>query len=504
MNKYIGFTLGILFLISADVSAQNEIDALRYSQFSNGATARSIALGGTGGSFGGDFSSLSINPAGIGVYRNSEVMFTPTLRINNLQSTYLGNKEYDERAKLGVSNYGVVFTKAAKGTNYERSDWKAVSFGLGYNRLADFNYSGNYSGSNSASSLTDIFSADAIASGITQNMVPPFGYLAYESYLLDDNLESIARNNILNNNGSLRQSKDWRSKGGIDEWTISLGGNYKEKLMLGATIGILSYKFDKNSTFKELDETGDLDNDFNDFSYNEYLSTIGYGVNIKLGAIYVINDQFRVGAAVHTPTWNAMNDLSDYSIVSNTENLKFDTGQPSSNPETGVQPDYQYEYNYSMRTPWRGILSATAFLGKNGFITADYEFVDYSSMKYTFDAPDRAYENSVNKSIKNTFTTAHNIRLGVEGRMDNFMGRIGFAYHTSPFQRAADFGGERIDFSAGLGARFGAFFMDLAYMHSMVNTTEYAYPLASSAITAPAADLKYGNNFIALTLGLKF
>mgnify|MGYP001547934045 CR=1 FL=1 len=115
MLKYTGILLASGLLLSVAARAQNETDALRYGELSTGATARSISLGGTGGSFGGDFSSLSINPAGLGVYRSSEVMITPTLRLNNARSTYFKNDTKDNNARMGISNFGVVFSTAKKG-----------------------------------------------------------------------------------------------------------------------------------------------------------------------------------------------------------------------------------------------------------------------------------------------------------------------------------------------------------------------------------------------------
>src|SRR5690554_4775011 len=140
-HKLLGFLL-ISALATQTSFAQNEIDALRYGQISSGATARSIGLGGAAGSFGGDFSSLSTNPAGIGVYRSSELMITPTLRFNKVNGTYFNNKESEDHAKMTLNNFGVVFTNAAKGENYSNRNWKAVSFGIGYNRVADFNHQG--------------------------------------------------------------------------------------------------------------------------------------------------------------------------------------------------------------------------------------------------------------------------------------------------------------------------------------------------------------------------
>lgn len=513
MNKYLNLimTAGVLF--PAIASAQNELDALRYGQVNGAATARSLSLGGAGGSYGADFSSMSINPAGIGVYRNSEIMVTPVLRINNIKGTYLGSTASDDRTRLNLSNFGVVFTKAAKGNEYESSGWKAFSVGIGFNRIADFTGRGYYAGNNSLSSITEEFAADAKYNGVSDQLVPPYGYLGYNGYVLDDNKESIPYNNIISRGGSVNQSKTWNTKGGINEWNLSLGGNYMEKLMLGASLALTSYKYDRSTNFTERDATGNSNNDFDYLSYNEYLSTTGIGFNAKLGAIYVINDIVRVGAAFHTPTWIAFTDVSSYDMTTNTEGYKATLPGTDKGPVTVTQPSSDYQFDYSLRTPWRAVLSATAFMGKYGFVTADYEYAAYSSMKYSFsDNSFNDYKQALNQAIKDTYRGTHNFRVGVEGRLSNYMGRLGFAYYTSPFKQSDIFDGQRMDLSAGIGARFGGFFVDLAYVHIMQKQSEYGYPvlmqdnaaLGVRKIPVGLANLDYGNNMVALTLGFKF
>ncbi|WP_118973945.1 OmpP1/FadL family transporter [Taibaiella koreensis] len=513
MNRYFNLILAAGILLPAMAVAQNELDALRYGQVTGAGTARALSLGGAGGSYGADFSSLSINPAGIGQYRSSEIMITPVLRLNNIKGTYLGSANNDDRTRLNLSNFGVVFTKAAKGREYESSGWKSFSVGLGFNRIADFTANGYYAGNNSLSSITEEFAADAKYNGVSDQLAPPFGFLGYEGYVLDANHESIPYNNIISKGGSVNQSKSWNSKGGINEWNLSLGGNYMEKLLLGASVALTSYKYDRNTNYTEKDATGNPNNDFDFLSYNELLTTTGIGFNAKLGAIYVINDVIRVGAAFHTPTWIAFTDLSDYDITTNTEGYKASLGGSDTDPVSRKQPASQYQFDYSLRTPWRAVLSATALMGKYGFITADYEYAAYNAMRYNFrENSFNDYENALNQTIKDTYRGTHNFRVGVEGKLSNFMGRLGFAYYSSPFRQSDIFDGQRMDFSAGVGARFGGFFVDLAYVRIMQKQSEYGYPLLMQdnadlnirKIPVPLADLKYGNNLIALTLGFKF
>ena len=73
------------------VSAQTAVDALRYSRTIAGGTARYMALNGAFGAVGGDFTVLSTNPAGIGIYRSSEFTITPSIFTGGTQSTFMGN-----------------------------------------------------------------------------------------------------------------------------------------------------------------------------------------------------------------------------------------------------------------------------------------------------------------------------------------------------------------------------------------------------------------------------
>src|SRR5690606_36957939 len=258
-----------------------------------------------------------------------------------------------------LNNFGLVFTTAATGKAYQNSKWKAFSFGIGYNRLADFHEEVRYSGSNDASSITDIMAEDALLNGVGQNIIPPLGFFGYQGFLLYDDLGSIPRATILDQGGSINQTKSWTSGGGINEWNISLCGNYNEKLMVGVGVNLLNYKYNRSLNFYEADATGNTNNDFDHLSYNEYLSTTGLGVNIKLGAIYLATEQIRLGAALHTPTWSAYSDIMDYDLTTHTERLKANSGQANTDPFTLVQPEAAYQFDYSLRTPWRGILSAT-------------------------------------------------------------------------------------------------------------------------------------------------
>ncbi|MBK8146132.1 MAG: hypothetical protein IPK62_14665 [Bacteroidetes bacterium] len=70
----------LLLIYTLQSNAQDEFDAIRYGYTNYGGSARSASISNAMGSVGGDFTSLSINPASIGVYRRGELSFTPLLQ----------------------------------------------------------------------------------------------------------------------------------------------------------------------------------------------------------------------------------------------------------------------------------------------------------------------------------------------------------------------------------------------------------------------------------------
>lgn len=495
-----------LTAVTTPVLAQDETDALRYSYLSPQGTARSIGFGSALGSVGGDFSSLSVNPAGIGIYRRGEITFSPSLHMNGTQSSFLGTEMDDNVTRFNISNFGLVVTSAAKGRRYERSKWKSGSFAIGFNRMADFNRSYTYGGYTTASSGSERYKIDANRNYDyfldTENLPSgSLGYLGYNSYLLDTfqgNFETI-----VDYTKGLNQRRNVKEKGGMSEMLLSFGGNYEEKLMLGATIGIPIVRYIRDVTYYEQDANNAIP-DFTDFTFSERLRTTGAGVNLKLGAIYKPSEIVRFGAAIHTPSWLRLHDDYQSGITANTY----------AGINTATTPESQFDY--SLTTPWRGILSGTVMMGRYGFFTVDYEYVNYRSMRYNFNTSDNEFyfgngafseqERTVNDAIKNTYKAASNVRAGLEFRLEDFMIRAGAGYYGSPYKDNHGANADRLDLSGGVGFRGKHAFIDLAFLHSSYETPEqpYTLPYETVVVDVPYARIKNSMNNIVLTMGVKF
>ncbi len=493
-------------ILTQQVFAQDASDALRYSRLSTQGTARSIGFGSALGSIGGDFSSLSVNPAGIGIYRSSEFMFTPAIKINGVDGTYLNTTTSDNGTRFSFNNVGVVFNSSPKGKRYQRSKWKSTSFAIGINRVADFNRNYTYNGTNrdtnTASSFTEKMAYNANTYPEDLDYPNSLASIGYNAFLIDT-FNGLYQTIVPWYTG-INQRRIVKERGGITDIVFSFGGNLMEKLMLGATVGLPALTYRRDVTYEERDASTDPNNYFDNFSFNERLTTTGLGINVKLGFIYKPTDNFRVGAAFHTPTYFGLTDVQNRSITANTEGFRNALGFQGTTTvlQSGVDiPENTYEYG--LTTPWKGVISASGILGKYGFITADYEYVNYSSMRYKFPGYAGAAAD-INNYIKNNFKGVSNVRIGAEGRFNMIMVRLGFGYYGSPYKNSSYDKANRIDMSAGIGFRADKWFADLGFVNSTYNEQEQPYTLDEVNVQVPKATLKNSLNTMALTLGWKF
>lgn len=492
-------------------SAQSLSEAYNLSNLTVQGTARSMGFGGALGSVGGDFSSISVNPAGLGVYRSSEISFTPSLKLNGSSTDFQGNTTSDNLTHVTVNNFGLVFTNAPRGRRYERRNWKAVSFALGMNRVADFNHTYNYSGNNNTSSATQAMEANANKYG--DSTVGTLGNLGYQANLITGAPGSFQ--SIVPFKGGIQQMNSVQETGGINEYLLALGGNYKEKLLLGISIGIPSMYYMRNSSYSESvlsSNTAANPENFQQFNYTQANTISGAGINVKIGAIYKITDFLRIGAAFHSPTYYSLFDNTDYELQSTAGGATHDISTYNGDVPTN-------QFNYHFTTPFKGVLSATFILKNLGFITADYEYVNYSTMQYQYPGG-YDYSNgmsfqqeatAMNDSIKNNYGAASNFRVGAEIKLTKFfMVRAGFGYYGNPYTSNNN-SMQRIDLSGGLGFRGKHFFADFAVLNSMYtvyepayNQIDYAYVTSGTPVASPVAKINYTLNNVALTVGVKF
>jgi hypothetical protein len=493
--KKLVYTISIL-LITCSIYAQDLTDALRYSNYKISGTARSAAMGNAFGALGGDFTSLSINPAGIAVYRTGEFTFTPSFGKSSVDGTYLGNTTTDSKYNIGIDNIGYV-TTIPTGSNSE-SGMVSFSFGLGFNKLGSFSMNALAEGAGAESSLLGYFSNNANdpKMGISQY----YEQLAIDANLIYQNKDNMYVNDISIDKYGQSVQKTIDRKGYINEYLISLGANFNHKFYVGATVGIHEVYFKENANLYEWDANDNIFY-FNDLGFNTYLKTNGSGFNLKVGAIYKPTENLRLGFALHTPTFYKLNDEYDHSMSSS---ITYDDGVTE---KLTVQNDKAGVYDYKIETPMKAILSGAYVIGKSGLISVDYEIVDYSKAKIRAVYADDNF-NKENQTIQNAYKRVGNLHIGGEYRVNkSFSLRAGYenypsVYNTDYLNTENPNGKSTYSaISGGFGFKQGNFFFDATLKQIMIEDYIKIYPDPN------AYEMIKNNttqNNVIFTLGYKF
>jgi len=492
MKRY--FTLLLLTLIAGVTYAQTADDALRYSQEFYTGTARSAAMGGAFGALGGDFSSISINPAGLGVYQSSEFTFTPTMEMRQSSSGNLNDDEFT----FGLSNIGFVGTM--KPRIVSKNGWQNFNIGIGYNRINNFRKSSMSQVLGSETSMLDVFEANADGF-FPDELNSMTELLAYETYLLNPQEDNELDYDLPIFPGErMNQRKTIDEKGSMGEFNMAFGANYAHKLYLGASLGIQSIYYKSTSRFTE-STLSDSNSDLDYYNFEEYVKTTGIGVNFKFGLIYKPSQNVRLGASIHTPTFYSMEDEFQNSMASH-----FLT--PDVDGFFNYADETRYSgYTYDYRTPMKYTLSGAFILSKQALFSVDYELVDYSKAKFTdgedgFDFYGDSENPQSNDIIKSSYQNVGNLRAGLEYRVSSaFSLRGGFAHFGDPYKSSMiDESYNR--YSAGFGVRQGNFFFDAAYSYTDKDESYIYY--STPDFSSEEVNLQDENHQIRMTFGFKF
>ncbi len=502
--------------------AQFPDDALRYGYPLMGGTARNLAIGGAMGSLGGDITAAHINPAGIGLYKNKELVLSPGFGFINNKYDYRDEQTKAKESAFSYGTSGFVF-----GSQHERGRSASSSaFSISVNQLANFNNRVEYQGFNNFSSWSEQYVEELVRDRATMAQAENnyiFGSsLAFWTFLVDtiagQNGEVIGYQSLvplpLSGVGTegVNQHNIIETTGGAHEVALSFGNSYNDKLHLGLGIGIPIYRYNKNQTYREEDASGNTNNDFSYFEYREQYSTQGAGMNAKLGLIYRPVERLRLGLAFHTPTWANLTDRISSSMETNTESYTI-YQQPASKTSDELKGNSNAgNYSYNLTTPYRLLGSFSYVINEvkdvkqqKGFLTADVEYVNYRGVRYSAADPsiadDVTYYNDLNEVIKERYKGAFNLRLGGELKFKTIMARGGFAYMGSPYANK-ELKGTRMLLSGGLGYRNAGMFVDLTYQHAILNQSDVPYYLADKPV--PIADGRNNRGMVVLTVGFKF
>ena len=475
-------------------------------------TARSMAMGNAFTALGADMISASMNPAGIGMYVESDVSITPMMQFTKSpteggdpyysSNTPKRDQEFnDHTERFGMASAGGVFS-------VYRSNKALTNLNVGfvYNRIADFNQNTlNASFDNSAMiSMANIYCTMADVDGMAPNSEGrlPFGSDPYQW-----GATAAYKNGLINYN---RDAQDWfvdriapeatinqfssvETRGSIGEYAFTVGFNFIDRVYVGASLGLQDVRYRRNTFYGE--SYNYPENNYPsgaDYPYQlEYMNSMqrtnisGSGFNFKLGITARPVDWLRIGVAYHTPTYYNLAMRYDIDMWSAT----YSAGD---NPEdyTIMPNGYMYDeaysgiwedagsYSWRFRSPSRLLAGVAVTLAERVIISADYEHSWYQSTHLQYAPVDVAH----NDVIDDVFKGGNTVRVGAEGYVLPFLPiRVGYIWSGSNMRE----GFENAIFThplpttesiitAGFGLKFNrSVYLDFAYQYSTTRYTPF-------------------------------
>lgn len=474
-------------------------DALRFSQRNQVGTARFAGMGGAGSVLGGDISSTMLNPAGLGFYNRSQFVFTPSLNFKQFESNFLSSTRTSEESNLNIANLGLVI-------NFNKSDfipggWRGGSLAITFNRTNDFREQISYAGQNNGNSIIDAMLDRA--DGFFPEELGGIEQVGFDHFLINP-LPGVEDFYLSPVEGFPAQQEQLRRTGATNQVNIAFGGNYDDKVYVGAGLGIVS----TNHTFSRIYTESFEGTALSSFSIDERLDVSGTGFNANIGVIFRPIDQIRFGVSLTTPTWHNFSEESD--AIYNSEYNNFDASTFLDNGNRVILEDTVlnslqtetplFVSDFNLRTPTRLNAGIAFFLGKSGFITADLERLNYSNANVS---SNDFISDRDNQTIENIYQSATNLRLGGEYRYKIFRFRAGFAALGDPTNESFDaIDRSRTVISGGVGLNFGKYFLDFAYSQTRLSDSFTSYTFADGI--GPTANIENKLSNARLSFGLNF
>lgn len=440
---FLAAMLCVAFISNAQTLGYNDIGVLFSKENING-TARFNAMSGAFGALGGDLSSLEMNPAGAAVFLKSE--FALTFGANTIETTsnYYGNNEFSESDNADITQSGGVFVF---NTYSQNSNWGKIALGFNYSLANDF-----------------------------ENFWIANGNSNYPTWIEDPNDENIM---YLNSDGQYFENL---TDGKNSKYTFTFASEYNNNLYVGASISTYDVEHYQQILLEEYNNDGNGNN--LDASLIQELFTFGEGFSFNFGLISKPNENLRLGLAYKSPVWyNLSEDYLDSDLevyYSNTDELITDY--------SGIN-----KFDYKLKTPSKFTGSFAYIFNKQGLISVDYIYKNYSDIKLS-----NSNFSSENQSFKTDLESAGELRIGTEWRFDNVSLRGGYHIEKSPYKNALD--SDNIEgFSIGAGYKFRGGKLDFSYQKDS-NTGAYNFYPQYNQVNA--AELDIDNSKITATLVL--
>lgn len=393
-------------------------------------TARYVGMGGAMEALGADISTISTNPAGIGLFRKSVANASfGVVSQQDAQDFVEGNK-----TNLSFDQIGFVYA-ARTGSN------SFLNFAFNYHKSRNFDFilSATDGLSNaSQNKLTYAKQKNGLLYPTNSAGVPDFGNSYVQCNQLDDiyarNLNYDPNDNTWYYDPATGYNLDRAHKGYVGVYDFNISGNINDRVYLGMTVGIHDVNYRHYGEYSER-----LNGPYGDYTalIADERRIDGSGASVTAGVIFrpVETSPFRVGLSVATPIW--------YDLTTANWTMPYSDGEALLN-----SPAHE-AYDYKIYTPWKFGLSLGHTVGNYLALGASYEYADYGHIDSRYKTggyydywygdyyDESESDRNMNDHTKQTLNGVSTLKLGVEYKpIPDMAVRLGYNYVSSMYKNS--------------------------------------------------------------------
>lgn len=362
-------SLLILLLAYSLSPIANSQDVQRFSERQIIGTARYVGMGGAMTAIGGDPSAVLDNPAGLGLYRRSEISLTLDETIDNTKQLHTSLHNSAQRSRFAAPNISAIW---AWGNPQRQRGLIYSNVMLSANRLANFNRDVLVSGEG----MGMLSSLSALTNGLEEQYLQnkpwddvEIGWLSilgYEAYLINPIVDSLELDVMKKyqwtpavdfTNGTLSVSES----GTYDQYTLSWAANINNQWYLGLSLNIPTLSYIKRTSHQETDRV-------NSAELKSLYHLSGVGVSGSVGLIFRPIQALRIGASFQTPTVMSLSVQTEGDMYSSIAGYEILT------PASGV-------VNTELTSPLRSSVSVAGQIGNKGLIAVQYDYAHSAEME---------------------------------------------------------------------------------------------------------------------------
>lgn len=547
MKHYILYTAALTAL-AIPAMAQETYESANIATEDLNGTARYVGMGGAMEALGADISTISTNPAGIGLFRKSGISFSMGATSVKGDDTSVGDKLNitGKKAPMSFDQIGFVYAN-------ETSQGNFINCAFNYHKSRNFNQILSHMSALNGAALNKIpyqkgVIGDARKGGYYVDFNEDDDLIGYYSELSPVTSQCFSQVDYLLWNAFLVDKDDGNAyyyngydylfareqQGYISNFDLNLSGNHNDRIYWGITFGIKDVNYKHDQVYSE-----DLDDSKgNAAGYYDMVDSrdiTGQGFDIKAGIIFrpIDASPLRIGLSIATPTWYELRSSNYTQII----NKGYDEQYKHA---IGLEPSYSWsdEHKYKLFTPWKFGASLGYTIGKEIALGASYEYADYSSIDnrnitgvdFNLDGSSTTASESdkvMNRHTEKSLCGVSTLKLGAEYKpMPELAIRAGYNYVSQMYEDKAErttmlnadgcYYSSTTDFvnwkatnrfTFGVGFNIDNFNIDVAYQHSEQKGDFHPFETITvdDAINkAPVAKVNNNRDQFLITLGYKF